>query len=213
MQRIEEELKRVQLLQEQIGIEFITSQKYKDQREWYTLGHFANLLKKCKDDYPVYAIKTNPSDPDFITYAKHRNKFKSIEIVEILAPNRERTKEYIESAKLIEHQWKLIELLDNPWSTFISTLNGKFLKLYGTNCWLVIYHDISYSQITLFGFWHNTLLANVKKWIESKKVDFDKCPYEKIFVIDANEKALVSIYPSLIVLVPERTSSGYTQIL
>jgi hypothetical protein len=213
MLRIEEELERVQLLNKQIGVEFFTSQNYKDDREWWTLGHFAGLLQKSNNASPVYAIKTNPNDPDFMTYDDQKKEFKPIEITEVLTPNRKRTQEYKESASIVEPHLREIEEVENPWSTFISTLKRKFLKFFQENCWLVVSHDMSYGEITPFGFWHNTLLANVKKWRESRVVDFDRCPYEKIFVIDSSEKALVSIFPSLVVLVPERTSSGYTQIL
>jgi hypothetical protein len=214
MKLIEKELERVHLLQEEVGYDFITSQEYKEDREWHVLAHFAKLLEGNSNESPVYADKTNPPDPDFITFDRHKNEFKSIEIVEVLAPQRERTKEYKESARLTEPRGKLVQLLEgDAWSTFRSILRDKFLRFYGKNCWLVIYHDISYAQITMFGSWHNTLLANVKNWKNFKILDFDKCPYEKVFVTDASQQALVTIFPSLEVLVPERTSSGYTQIL
>ena len=172
-----------------------------------------NLLKKSKNIYPVYAIKTKPNDPDFITYDINKNEFKPIEILEILTPNRERSKEYKDSIKIVEPYLEKIKIIDNPWSSFITNLHNKFLKFYQNNCWLLIYHDMHYVEITNIGFWHNTLLAEVEKWERSNTVDFKKCTYEKIFVIDATAKALVCIHPERSVIVPSKNSRGKTIIL
>jgi hypothetical protein len=213
MLEIYKELERILILQEEVGYDFITSQKYNDQREWRTLGKFTKLLEQGSCEYPVYADKLNPPEPDFITYRSDRSEYKNVEVTEILEAGRKRTKEYLDAKESTDSTGKLVEKIDDPCSPFIKVLNDKFLKFYGDNCWLVIYHDISYAKITPFGFWHNTLVANVEKWRTSHLVDFSKCPHEAVFVINASQNALVKIFPSYEAIVPDKTDSGYTQIL
>lgn len=210
MLSIDEELKKVIALREEIRGEFVISQKYKDQREWWVLGHFVNLLKESNSVYPIYAIKTKPNDPDFITYDINKNEFKPIEILEVLTPNRERGKEYKDSEKIVEPFVEAIQKVEKPWTSFIQNLNDKFLRIYQKNCWLLVYHNMDYGEISYNGFWHNTILANVELWKHSNLVNFSKCPYEKIFVIGNIKEALVSIYPEMKVLVPEILDGRYT---
>ena len=210
MLKIEEYFNEVKILNEKIRGEFVISRKYKNEREWWILGYFVKFLRESNNPYPIYAIKTEPNDPDFITYDISKNEFRPVEILEVLTPNRERGKEYIESEKIHEPYVEVIENIENPWSSFIQKLNQKFLKIYQKNCWLIIYHNMDYGEISNYGFWHNTILANVEKWKKQNLVSFDKCPYENIFVIDAKPESLVSIHPELKILVPERLDNGYT---
>lgn len=213
MLSIDEEFKKVTNIAKEIRGEFVISQKYKDQREWWILGHFINFLKESNNSYPFYAVKTIPNDPDFITYDIKKNEFKPVEILEVLTPNRKRAQEYKASKKIVEPYIEEINKVENPWTSFIQKLNDKFLKIYQENCWLIIYHNMDYGEITNYGFWHNTILANVEEWKNLNIVNFNKCPYEKIFVIDANPNALVSIYPEMKIIVPERLDNGYTILL
>jgi len=201
---IEEELERVNLLNEKVGSEFLTSQKYRVHREWWILGSFVKLLKECNVEFPIYAVPTNPPDPDFMTYDNHQREYKPIEIAEVLTPDRKRTQEYEESENSVIPVLREIGEVENPWSTFKNILNKKYLKYYQQNCWLVIYHNMWYGEITSLGFWHKTILANVKYWRESKIVNVEKSPYENIFVINSDGKSLVRIYPSLNVMVTEK---------
>ena len=207
---IEDKFEKATTLAEKIRGEFVISQKYKDEREWWILGHLIKLLKESNNPYPVYAKKTKPNDPDFITFDFKKKQFKPIEILEVLTPNRKRGKEYLESEKITEPYIEEIKKVKNPWSSFVKKLNDKFLKIYQKDCWLIVYHNMNYGEISNYGFWHNTLLANVEEWRKKNFVNFSMCPYEKIYVLNSNVKAMVCIYPELKILVPEKSAGGLT---
>jgi len=146
---IEDEFEKVTTLAEKIRGEFVISQRYKDEREWWILGHLIKLLKESNNPYPVYAKKTKPNDPDFITFDLNKKQFKPIEILEVLTPNRKRGKEYLESAKIAEPYIEEIKKVKNPWSSFVEKLNDKFLKIYQKDCWLIVYHNMNYGEIRI----------------------------------------------------------------
>ncbi|MGE5436283.1 MAG: hypothetical protein ACM3O3_03575 [Syntrophothermus sp.] len=212
MRSIEAEIERTTQLAYSVGSEFITLRKYKDDREWWVLCHAIALLKRWNELVPEYACKTDPPEPDFITYDSSKELFKPIEIVEVMTPNRKRGDEHKESEKILTPSVKPIEKPKDPWSSFIISLNNKFLKFYQFNCWLIVYNNMVYEEISNSGFWHNILLANVKLWKEQNIVDFSKAQYERIFVLNAIAKALVCIHPDLSEIVPETNSNGFTII-
>ncbi|MDR3626133.1 MAG: hypothetical protein P4L45_04840, partial [Ignavibacteriaceae bacterium] len=81
------------------------------------------------------------------------------------------------------------------WYSFIKNLNEKFLKLYGDDTWLIIYHNISVFHISDNGFWIN-IIFNMKDEFEKRGlIDFSKSPYEKIFVLNSDLTEVVQIYP------------------
>lgn len=206
--KIADEFHRVLVLNQQVGNEFVISGKYKDDREWMVLGYFISTLKNNNFPSPEFAIKTNPPDPDFLTFDFNSNKFKPIEVLEILAPGRKRGKEY-KTGKFDE------EFIKDPWTIFVRNLKKKFKKRYDEDCWLLIYHNIRVSRYAYYGFWHNILLANTKLWYEAdNKYSFNlkDSPYEKIFVVKSDGKAAVSIYPELTIIEPETTPNGFTVI-
>ena len=206
MKNIEDQLFRTVKLNKQVGSDFLISSKYKDHREWWVLGHVTQLLKRNKWQFPKFALKTNPPDPDFQTFDDHHKKFKPIEILEVLAPKRIRGKEYIRN----EFDKSFIS---DPWSIFLENLRKKFLKRYEADCWLVVYHNVAVTRYSSSGFWHNIILANAEMWYRdenNRSFNLAKSPYEKIIVIQSDGKAAVSIYPTLEIIEPERTPHGLT---
>jgi len=213
MKKIKNELNRVVKIRNKIEDEFLVSRDYKNDREWWILGHTSLILKEKQFPYPIFADKTKPPEPDFITYSKSGERFKPVEIGEILRPGRRRD-EY-KDMKKYEPNFLDLEFVDeikNPWSSFISLLNDKFQKRYDTDCLLVIYHNIFYSEISKLGFWHNALLTAAKQWYDSGLFDLNKSPYERIIVINSNAQAMISLFPELLVISPETTPRGNTII-
>lgn len=208
------ELKRVLDLSKENRGEFVISREYKDDREWWILGHFVKLMKSNSKRFPTYAIKTKPNDPDFLTYYKNKKSFKPIEISEILEPDRKRGKEYKRSVEIITPYIEEVKKVPEVWSSFKERLKKKFQKIYEKDCWLLLHHNISYSKITGgSGFWHNTVLANIEEWMKTGKIDFSKSTYEKIFVLNSSGKALIKIFPKFQIIAPERNNKGKTIIL
>jgi hypothetical protein len=68
---------------------FHTSQKFKEDREWYALGSARYLLKSAENDHPTYAsFGTPPDQPDFITYSDGNKFWGKIEITEAMEAGR-----------------------------------------------------------------------------------------------------------------------------
>lgn len=195
MKIIKQELERVKQLHAKIGSDFVVSREYKDDREWWVLGNTVSLLEQAGLQYPEYAQKTIPPDPDFMTYSSNRVRFRPIEIGEVLRPGRKRGDEYEEPFYI-----KDVEQLQLPWESFISVLNDKFLKRYDRDSWLIVYHNIISFEISLDDRWHEILLANAETWKESAPrgmINLTESPYQRILVLNSTGNALVEIHPNL----------------
>ena len=202
MKIISEELKRVEELINNINGKIYQSREYKDDLEWWVLGKISGILKKYKMPYPVYAEKKTPPDPDFKTYDNSRIKFKYIEITEVLDPDRRRSDEYKR-----ENPYNEIILADEPNIELLHELKKriklKLLKIYGTDTWLFIYFDISYSHLSIHGYWHRMILTNIRSWKEKNEINLNDQIYERIFITNSSAKSLVMIYPKIQIIKPE----------
>ncbi|MBI3579821.1 MAG: hypothetical protein HY276_12335 [Ignavibacteriales bacterium] len=195
MRRIKDEVERVRQIQQTITpTDFYAERKYKDDREWSALGYFTDVLKKQGMDYPVFAIKKHPPDPDFMTYTENRKRFKPIEISEIHSPDEKPGDRY----KEIDVEGHIIEPVEYPWSSLEKQIADKFKKRYEPDCWLVLYFMMSYAKITMFGSWDTTILAKVKT------LKLDESPYQRVFVLYRKGNGLVCIYPERYVILPEQ---------
>lgn len=205
MEKIAEKLNCIVELNEKIGNEFVISRDYKDEREWWILGHMSRQLKKQGIQYPEFAKKTDPPDPDFITYDKNKERFKQIEVCEVTTPGRKRGDEYRDNDKNAV-PFKFIEPVNQPWSSFINVLKKKFMKRYGKDCWLLVYHNMFFNEITDVGCWHDLIIENTKLWNgkdNEYSINLQKSPYEKILVLNSKAEAMVEIYPNLLIITPE----------
>lgn len=202
MKIISEELKRVEELINSINGKIYQNRKYKDDLEWWVLGKISEILKKHNMPYPTYAKKKLPPDPDFKTYDNSRNIFKYIEITEVLDPDRRRSDEY-----KIENPHNEIILADEPNIELLQELkkriNAKLLKRYGTDTWLFIYFDISYSHLSIYGYWHRMISTNIRLWKEKYEINLYDQIYERIFITNSSAKSLVMIYPEIHTIKPE----------
>jgi len=193
---ISEEYKRVKNLFVAIPYgQIFINRKHKKDLEWWVSGKMRIIVNKTKSRFPRYALDIEKNgEPDFYISKNGETIFKKIEITEVLKPGRKRSDEY-KGKNVIENN------MLNIWSSFHERLKEKFKRNFGKDCWLIIYHNIRYADITSNGVWHDTLLANMEK------IDFSKTKYEKIFVINAEGKAAVSIYPIKYVVYPELTDT------
>lgn len=193
---INNELQRVEALfrDKPYGTLF-KDRNYKKDLEWWILGKMRSIVNKTKSRFPRYALDIEKNgEPDFYISKNGKTLFKKIEITEVLKPRRKRSDEY-KGKNAIENN------TSNIWSSFHERIAEKSKKDYGKNCWLIIYHNIRYTDITSNGVLHDTLLANMEK------INFSKVKYEKIFVMNAEGKASVSIYPIRYVVYPELTDT------
>lgn len=211
MVKISIQSKKIDEVMKKVGNEFVCSQKYKDDREWWILCSFVRLYKRDKKIYPKYAEKRSPNDPDFLTFIGFKKEFHPIEVVEVLTPNRRRCKEYRDLKLKPQPVFESVEPIAEPWESMIENINKKFLKNYQKKCWLLVYHNMSYSEISHYGYWHNTVLHNFQDWYSSNIIKYNDCSYECIYIINSKAKALVRTYPDLKVIVPEKRG-GFTLV-
>lgn len=195
MLKIVSEYNRVKSLSSKLGKKFLSSHDYKDDREIHILGAFVKLLILGGYTSPDYFQKYNPPEPDFQTYNSDKSFYKNIEIVENMHWGRKRGNE----KKIPLDRNKYLDVTNRcqirVWYSFIKNLNEKFLKFYGNNTWLVMYHNISVFHISDIGFWSN-IIFGMKDEIEKRGlINFSKSTYEKIFVVDSGFKELVQIHP------------------
>ena len=173
--------------------DFLYSGKYKDDREFFILGAFCELLEKANCERPEYFEKLVL--PDFRTFKKDKSFFKQIEIVENLHWGRKRgdesEKPFDESIYLNNSGACKIKL----WYSFIKNINNKFSKHYGNDCWLLIYHNIPVLHMSQLGSWTYLIFTFKNEFQKRGLLDFTKSTYEQIYVMSANCNELVSIYP------------------
>lgn len=141
MKTINIELKRVQNVFTSLDQEAIKkahrNRIFGDDREWWILGKFKNILQTESIPFPDRASKLPQNDSDF--------KLDNGVIVQITetVPNN------LDSS--------------DAWSKFSTLLNNKFSHFFGKRSWLIIYFDILYSSISEYGYWHNYILKESLK--------------------------------------------------
>ena len=217
MENIQEKFSNVYRRNEKHHGEIFLDRKYKDDLEWLILGYMTRMLKLRKELYPTYASKVKPPEPDFLTYDNSRIPFFPIEVTEVLHPNRRRTDEYraylkADEKKLndeeIEKEVEAFEFelqknyLDkSDWvPQIVKALRDKFLKRYGPKTWLLIYFNIPYSHISMYGWWHLTMEYIVKELLYSDNIeyaDLKNPPYSRILMTDCEGDAMIQLYPGI----------------
>lgn len=187
----------------------------KDDLEWLILGYMTRMLKLGEQLYPVFADKTKPPEPDFITYDVDRKLFVPIEITEVQHPKRRRGDEYKKFQKE-EEEWnklteeqkeeefkntkvtvgrKLLET-ENVKQQIIYALNEKYLMRYEPSTWLLIYFNIPYGHIAMYGWWHTTMIYIMNE-ILKKNEELQKPPYSRVLMTDCEGDSMIEIYPKL----------------
>ncbi|MCZ7616564.1 MAG: hypothetical protein M5T52_24135 [Ignavibacteriaceae bacterium] len=117
------------------------------------MGRFLKIVNKTKSRFPGFGLDIEKNgEPDFYISKNGKTLFKKIEITEVLKPGRKRSLEYKNKSRDANE-------VSNIWSSFHERLNEKFKRDFGDDCWLIIYHNIRYTDITSVGFWHNMMTS------------------------------------------------------
>jgi hypothetical protein len=222
MENIKEKFSTVYRWNEEHHGEIFIDRKYKDDLEWLILGYMTRMLKLGEELLPVYAEKTSPPEPDFITYDRNKKLFSPIEITEVLHPNRKRGEEYkkeIENGKIEANDKEkqnseknekenTFTLLDKKeWiQQVVERLRNKFSKRYRPDTWLLIYFNIPYFHIAHYGWWHITMKYFAEKWLHSdieEYKDLKNPPYSRILMINSSGDAMIQLHPSVYVIKEE----------
>ena len=204
MDNICEKLLQIEKLIE-LSTQVHIGRQYKDELEWWVLGRIVKILKENNLPFPIHAEKRNPPDADFITYDDKFKIFKPMELTEVIESGRRRSDEYKKDKKNDKNNdnsvSEFVKKIDKPWETFINNLREKCLMRYENNCWLLVYHNITWTRISGgIGFWHLGTLHTIDSWFKSKEERFSfltKIPYEKILVLNSSGLCLIEIYPKL----------------
>ncbi len=198
---------------------FVESRIYEEVLEWLILGYMTRMLKLHQELYPTYAVKAIPPEPDFLTYSSDKVPFFPIEVTEVLHPNRERTAEYKEYLKLKEknlsdeeinievdkfkHKLKNYVSKEELFGQIVKSLRKKFLRRYNPETWLLIYFNIPYLHISMYGWWHSTMEAIIKEIMYSDNPEFKDLknpPYSRILMTDCEVDSMIQLYPGIYII-------------
>jgi hypothetical protein len=202
MKRIADELDRIELAVSN-DRDFLTSHKYKADREWWILAKIIRNLQMCGEIVPDFATQENPPNPDFLTFSGPRQPFKPMEISEVLSPGRRRGDEYktgkLSSPYRSTPPYPHVLPDPNAWQSLIECLNKKFHKRYQKDCWLLLYHNMISVEISNRGSWVNLVTEEAKCWAENRDncCDLKSSPYERIIITDSSAEVIVELYPNI----------------
>lgn len=205
MREIRTELRRIEREFPAPGAtHFLTERSHRVDREWWVLGKAVSILEIVGEVYPTHAVPTDPPNPDFMTFQAAGAPFHPIEITEVLRPGRKRTQEYRDPYH--GYGMSIVEPHPTPWISFQRKLREKYLKQYGRDCWLIVYHNMGYSDISHVGEWHRTLVYEANKWASDPAVPWNpsRSPYGRILIMDAKASAMVELFPTIRVIRPEQ---------
>ncbi|MBE2228359.1 MAG: hypothetical protein IAE93_13475 [Ignavibacteria bacterium] len=214
MDNIQNIFKEIYDREEPIGDIFL-KRTGKEDREWLILGYMTRMLKLNCQMYPVYAIGSEPHEPDFRTFDKDKNPFAPIEITEVQHPNRKRGDEYKKLQKE-EKEWnKLSEkeqedelkkaeftvgkkLIDREIikQQIVKALKEKYKMRYHPSTWLLIYFNIPYGHFAGMGWWHSSMLYIINEII-AENIELQKVPYSRVLMTDCEGDAMIQIYPEV----------------
>jgi hypothetical protein len=88
IRRIEDERARIARYQPTVmGTRFFNSRQYHADFEWLILSYLTRALRNAGRQYPEYAEKLPPPQPDFQTYLTPDTPYWRIETTEVLPPD------------------------------------------------------------------------------------------------------------------------------
>ena len=194
-------------MKEEIGDDFLYYKEFKKPRELWVLGSFINLLKANDEFGDIFYVEQEAPDFRVLKINSYKKEI-NIEVLEVLHPGRERSKENPNREHSIpfDNNFWIRNIEENTidiWESFRTGLQNKLSKNYGDNAWLLIYHNIPKHHISNYGWWINSVCAKVEEWVENKLIDFSNIKLQRIFVVNCNADELMSIYPEFKVLYSE----------
>lgn len=198
IRRIEDERARIARYQPTVGgAQFFNNRQYHEDFEWLILSYLTRALANAGWKSPEYAEKLQPPQPDFQTYLTPDAPYGLIETTEVLPPDYRRGG-FLHQAGTNGH--KVHNLPDphrQPWSSYYQVFRTKLAKPYAASASLVIYDDLTASDISHYAPWHERLFAELKTWKydSATTCDLTRSQYQNIFVVDASGTGAVRLHP------------------
>jgi hypothetical protein len=199
IKRIADERTRIDNYEGSISDEdFFNDRRYKEDLEWLTLAYLVDILSSVGWLVPEYAMKIEgDGQPDFQTYLTPNVPHRKVEVTEVLRPGYKRGAFYRSQAARGQKMYQIGGPHPEPWSSFRTVLSSKLDKPYSDGAWLLVYHDMGYSDFQDGQKWHERTLVHLRKWTSDSKTtcDITRSRYENIFVIDSSGQGAVRLHP------------------
>jgi hypothetical protein len=199
IKNIADERARINAYKHSVGCkDLFNGHKYKEDCEWLTLAYLAEILSSTGWPAPRYAAKLNGKrEPDFQTYITPEKPFKLVEVTEVLRPGYSRGAFYRALAASGRKTYPIPPPHPQPWLSFAKVLKDKIGKSYSRASWLVIYHDMGYSEFQDGRLWPERMLSTLRTWTHDSDTtcDITRSQYENIFVVDSSGKFVIRLYP------------------
>ena len=195
---ISEERARIDAYKHKVGgANFFNERKYREDFEWLILSYLAGALKAADLEYPEFAKKLDPPEPDFQTYLAPNTPLWLIETTEVLRPDYKRGAFHREAAQSGRRIYHIPPPHPQPWSSFLQVLRAKLKKEYSRRASLLIYHDMTASDFPNYDPWHELLIDELRTWTQESesKCDLTQSRYQNIFVVDASGVGAVRLHP------------------
>lgn len=199
MKRIAEERTRIDAYKHSVGTEkFFNDRQYKEDIEWLTLAYLADILAATGAVHPQFAEKIQgDGQPDFQTYIQPDIRFRRVEVTEVHRPDYRRGAVFRALAARGTTMYPIGRPHQQPWSSFAKVLRNKIRKPYSPDSWLVIYHNMGYSDFQDGELWHERTQSTLRNWTYESDAtcDITRSQFESIFVIDSSGTAAIRLHP------------------
>ncbi|MFM2197637.1 MAG: hypothetical protein RLZZ505_1069 [Verrucomicrobiota bacterium] len=209
MKNIDKELIRVEELRKGSGADFFGN-KHKLDREWWVLGRTFKLLMQNGDCDYFSALPATPPLPDFQIMNSDGELSKYVEIGECIEEGRRRHDEIKNRLAHPNPRGYSIHVIDDPFISFRKVVNQKFGKPYAPGSWLIILFSIMGLQMPDYysKLWSQMIFEEVDSWSgDEGSPSMDRCPFDRVLVLDSGGKSLVSIFPRLEVIFEHKANS------
>lgn len=208
IRRIEDERARIARYQPAVGAaRFFNNRQYHEDFEWLILSYLTRALRNAGWNYPEYAEKLQPPQPDFQTYLTPGAHHWLIETTEVLPPDYRRGNVHRNFARNGQKAHHLLDPHAEPWSSYCHLFRTKLAKPYASQASLLIYDDLTASDFSDYAPWHERLFARLKTWTfdSATTCDLTRSQYQNIFVVDASGLGAVRLHPHWDVIRPHRS--------
>jgi hypothetical protein len=198
IRRIEDERARIARYQATVGgAQFFNNRQYHADFEWLILSYLARTLRHAGWEYPEYAERLPPPQPDFQTYLTADRPHWLIETTEVLPPDYRRGALVRRNGSNGRKVHLAADTPPEPWPSYHQVFRTKLAKPYAANASLVIYDDLTASDFSDHAPWHERLFRRLKTWTyeSATTCDLTRSQYQNIFVVDASGLDAVRLYP------------------
>lgn len=198
---IQQELDRVAALDSD---KLVADSGHGDDREWWVLGRTAKCLAAAGERFPPLAQKLPPPGPDFRVWWEQSVPAFHLEVTEVLAPNRKRTKEYRQRRKSSpDAGFSVIgeaSLSQSEAGRIVAErIGSKLAKVYPRETVLLLYHNMWRFDFTEPGQWPHDLMATARgNGPLALTLDRVKeSPIARILVLNSGGDGLMSLFPTI----------------